>query len=86
MAVWKPRWYILAVPEEAFFGGARCVFSLRAPDERRECPVARVTNPDHLVPCAPSPTTVPPLRIAAKYAARVSTADQNMKLQPDALP
>jgi len=33
-AVWKPRWYLLAVPDEAFFGGARSVFSLLAPDER----------------------------------------------------
>jgi hypothetical protein len=40
-AVWKPRWYILAVPEEAFFGGARSVFSLAVPDERRDCYVIR---------------------------------------------
>lgn len=43
-AVWKPRWYILAVPEEAFFGGALSVFSLAAPDERRECYVHRATR------------------------------------------
>ena len=43
-AVWKPRWYILAVPEEAFFGGARSVFSLAAPDERRECYVQSATR------------------------------------------
>ena len=36
MAVWKPRWYMLAVPTEAFMGGARTVFSLAVPDERRE--------------------------------------------------
>jgi hypothetical protein len=41
MAVWKPRWYILAVPTEAFMGGARTVFSLAALDERRECKVHR---------------------------------------------
>ena len=29
----------------------------------------RSTNPDHLVPSAPSPTNVPPLRIADRYAA-----------------
>jgi hypothetical protein len=27
------------------------------------------TNPDHLAPSAPSPTNVPPLRIADRYAA-----------------
>jgi hypothetical protein len=69
MAVWKSRWYILAVPEEAFFGGARSVFSLAAPEERRECHVHRVTNPEHVVSSAPSPTNVAPLRIAAQYLA-----------------
>ena len=37
MAVWKPRWYILAAPTEAFMGGARTVFSLATVDERRKC-------------------------------------------------
>lgn len=37
MAVWKPRWHILAVPTESFFGGARAVFNLAALDERHEC-------------------------------------------------
>ncbi|MGB8505524.1 hypothetical protein [Mycobacterium sp.] len=69
MAVWKPRWHILAVPTEAFIGGVRTVFSLAALDERHECYVHRTTNPDHLVPSAGSPTNVPPLRIAARYAA-----------------
>jgi hypothetical protein len=69
MAVWKPRRRILAVPTEAFIGGARTVFSLAALDERREGYVHRATNPDHLVPRAPSPTTMPPLRIASRYAA-----------------
>lgn len=68
-ADWKPRWYLLAVPTEAFMGSARSVFSLAALDERRDCRVIRTTNPDHLVPSAPSPTNVPPLRIAARYAA-----------------
>ena len=33
----------------------------------RKC-LAHTTNPDHLVPSAPSPTNVPPLRIADRYA------------------
>ena len=66
MAVWKPRWYILAVPTEAVMGGARSVFSLAALDERRECSVIRVTNPEYLVPSTPSATNVPPLRIAPR--------------------
>jgi hypothetical protein len=69
MAVWKPRWHILAVPTEAFFGGARTVFNLATPDERRECHVHGMTNPDHLIPSKPSPTNLPPLRVAARYAA-----------------
>ena len=69
IADWKPRWYLLAVPTEAFMGSARSVFSLAAPEERRECRVLRSTNPDHLVPSTPSPTNVPPLRIAIRYAA-----------------
>ena len=68
-ADWKPRWYILAVPTEAFMGSARSVFSLAAPGGRRECCVFRSTNPDHLVPSVPSPTNVPPLRTADRYAA-----------------
>jgi hypothetical protein len=34
----------------------------------RKC-LTHLTNPDHLVPRRPSPTNVPPLRIAARYAA-----------------
>jgi hypothetical protein len=34
----------------------------------RKC-LMHSTNPDHLVPSAPSPTNVPPLRIAVQYAA-----------------
>jgi hypothetical protein len=30
--------------------------------------LVHTTNPDHLVPSAPSPRNVPPLRIAARYA------------------
>ncbi len=52
--VWKPRWYILAVPEEAFIGGARSVFSLAAPDERRECYGS--ANSDQRPSSAASPT------------------------------
>jgi hypothetical protein len=69
MADWKPRWHILAVPTESFMGSARSVFSLAAPGERRECYVLGATNPGHLVPSVPSPTNVPPLRIADRYAA-----------------
>jgi hypothetical protein len=68
MAVWKPRWRILAVPTESFMG-VRSVFHLAALDEGRECHVHRASNPEHLVPSAPSPTNAPPLQIAAKYAA-----------------
>jgi hypothetical protein len=45
------------------------VFSLATLDERRDCHVHRVTNPDHLIPSKPSPTNLPPLRVAARYAA-----------------
>jgi hypothetical protein len=68
MAVWKPIFHLLAVPTESFFGGPRSVFSIAALDEKRECHVTPV-KPDHLVPRAPAPTNVPPLRIAARYAA-----------------
>lgn len=61
------RWQILAVPTEAFMGSARSVFYLAAPDETHEC--TRTTDPDHLVPSAPYPTNMPPLGIAARYAA-----------------
>jgi hypothetical protein len=53
-ADWKPRWYLLAVPTESFMGSARSVFSLVAPDERRDCRVTRTTNPEHLFPRARS--------------------------------
>ena len=43
-ADWKPRWYLLAVPAEAFMGSARSVFSLAAPDQRRKCHVLRAAN------------------------------------------
>jgi hypothetical protein len=68
MAVWKPRWHLLAVPTEAVMGGARTVFSLSALAERSECYGHRATNPDHLLPSAPSATDVPPLRVAVRYA------------------
>ena len=68
-ADWKPRWYLLAVPAEEFTGSARRSFSLAALDQRRDCHVARTTNPDHLVARVPSSTIVPPLRIAAWYVA-----------------
>jgi hypothetical protein len=68
-ADWKPRWYLLAVPTESFMGSARSVFSLVAPDERRDCHVTRTTNPDHLISRAPAPTNRPLLRITDGYAA-----------------
>ncbi|MGB8386862.1 hypothetical protein [Mycobacterium sp.] len=34
----------------------------------RKC-LTHSTNPDHLVPSVPSPTNVPPLRLADRYAA-----------------
>jgi hypothetical protein len=67
MAVWKPRWHLLVVPTEAFLGGARSVFNLATPDQKRACYVFRSTNSDHLVPSVPSPTNVPPMRIAPRY-------------------
>ncbi len=60
IAQWKPRWHVLVVPTGDLVDGASNVFSLAAADERRECHVDRSTNPDHLVPSAPSPTHVPP--------------------------
>lgn len=36
--------------------------------EYRKC-LVHTTNPDHLVASAPSPTNVPPMRIAPLYAA-----------------
>ena len=45
-AVWKPRWSLLAVPEEAFFGSAGSVFSLVTPDKWLECHVWGSNHPD----------------------------------------
>ncbi|HTY32048.1 hypothetical protein [Mycobacterium sp.] len=70
MADWKPRWHLLAVPTEAFMGSARSVFNLATLAKRSESYVVRSTNPNHLVPSAPSPTNVSPLRIADWYVAR----------------
>jgi hypothetical protein len=69
MAVWKPRFYLLAVPTDTGFGGPRSVFSIARLDERRDCRMARPAEPDPVVPRAPAPTNVPPLRIATRYAA-----------------
>jgi hypothetical protein len=44
-ADWKPRWYILAIPTDAFIGSASSVFSLAALDSRRECHVHRTNQP-----------------------------------------
>jgi hypothetical protein len=70
MAVWKPRWHILAVPTEAFVGGARTVFNVAPLDQRCDCYVPRANDADLTpVPGMPSVTDVPPLRVAARYAA-----------------
>jgi hypothetical protein len=79
MAVWKPRWHILAVPAEASFGGARSVFNLATVDERRACYVFRSTNSDRLVPSTPSPTNIPPQRIAPRYAAGRARPNGNLR-------
>jgi hypothetical protein len=52
MADWKPRWYLLAVPTEAFMGSARSVFSLAAPDERGDCRIICRTDSDRPPPRA----------------------------------
>ena len=55
-ADWKPRWYILAVPTDAFMGSARSVFSLAAPDQRRQCHVIRRADSDGPPPRAGTTT------------------------------
>lgn len=50
-------------------GSASSVFNLAEMGERRDCYVVRSTNPNHLVPNVPSPSNVPPLRIADRYVA-----------------
>ncbi len=94
MADWKPRWYLLAVPTESFMGSARSVFSLAAPDKRRDCRPIRRADSDGPPPPSGTPARqryvekiwaeqeaknaelhkidyshIPPLRIAARYAA-----------------
>jgi hypothetical protein len=69
IAVWKAEWHLLAVPTEAFLGSARSVFNLAAPREKADCYFPS-SNLDHAVPNVPSPTIVPPLRVAARYAVR----------------
>jgi hypothetical protein len=48
MAVWKPEFHLLAVPTEAFVGGARSVFNIARLDQRRECFDGRGANPDQV--------------------------------------
>ncbi|WP_156671057.1 MULTISPECIES: hypothetical protein [unclassified Mycobacterium] len=69
LAQWQPRWHLLLVPTGDRVAGTCNAFSLAALDERRRCSVTRTTNPDHLVPRAPAPTNVPPLRVTTLYAA-----------------
>jgi hypothetical protein len=54
-ADWKPRWYLLAVPTEAFMGSARSVFSLATLDEGRDCPVIRRADSEGPPPRASTP-------------------------------
>lgn len=65
-ALWKPRWHLLAVPTD-FVDGANNTFNLVAADKHDGCYVIPVTNPEHLLPHAPGPTNLPPLRVAARY-------------------
>jgi|SRR5208283_5069976 len=74
LAQWKPRWRLLVVPTGDLVDGASNTFSLTTANERHECSVTRTTNPDHLVPSAPAPTNVPPLRVAARYTAGMPKA------------
>lgn len=69
LAQWQPRWHILVVPAGNFIDGASTAFSLATLNERRGCFVTPTTNPDHLVPCRPAPTNVPPLRVVRRYEA-----------------
>jgi hypothetical protein len=48
----------------------------------RKC-LTHSTNPDHLVPSVPSPTNVPPLRMAARYAAERPRAARRGQLDGD---
>jgi hypothetical protein len=73
-AIWKPRGPLLVVPTGDWVDGASNVFSLGAPESRRGCSVIRTTNLDHLAPNKPSPTNVPPLPVAARYAAGIPKA------------
>lgn len=84
-AVWQPRWRLLLVPPGDRVDGASNAFYFAALDQRRPCIVARTTNPDHLVPRAPAPTKVPPLRVAPRYATgMVRIRDQQKGEEPPA--
>jgi hypothetical protein len=54
-AHWKPRWYILAVPTDAFMGSASSVFSMAAADERRQCHAFRRADSESRPSCAGTP-------------------------------
>lgn len=76
MALWKPRWHLLAVPTDSFMGSARSVFSLATLEQRQDCraPVVRVAE----TPVDPEARNaelramdyshIPPLRISPRYA------------------
>ncbi len=68
-AVWKPRWYLLAVPTDSAIGSERSVFSIARLDQRSQCRASHLTNLADVEPRVTALTTVPPLPIAARYAA-----------------
>jgi hypothetical protein len=80
IADWKPRWHLLAVPTEAFMGSASSVFNMATLGERKECFIVRTTNADDLIPRDPSPTNVPPLRIADRHAAERPRAPRRRQI------
>ncbi|KUI16248.1 hypothetical protein AU193_15900 [Mycobacterium sp. GA-1285] len=51
-AEWKPRWHLLLVPMESFFGSARTVFDLAKADDWLPCHVYDSSDPR---PCGCSP-------------------------------
>ena len=75
MALWKPRWHLLAVPTESMMGSARSVFNMATLEQRQDCrtPVVRVadTPVDQEARNAELRTMdyshIPPLRLSSRY-------------------
>lgn len=87
MAVWKPRWHILAVPAEAFWGGAATVFSLATSEGPRECRAVRSADSGRPQAEQEAKRTEVrnidrPLRIADRYAAGIGRAADDMGRSP----